>query len=420
MSKFNHLNYFFLFFLLLKIVIELYLDLRNKNHIIKNKNSIPSDFSDIINQSDHHKAVNYNITKINAGIKFSILELLIFLFWTLGGGLNFLNELILKLNLNALHSGVIIILSFSIISTIISIPKSIYYTFVIEEQFGFNKTTAKIFIVDLFKGLMLSLILGIPLLYVLLWVLESLGPMWWIYAWFLLTFFQLLIMYIHPTLIAPLFNKFIPISDNELRIKIEKLLSITGFISKGIFVKDASKRSNHGNAYFTGFGKNKRIVFFDTILKKLNHDEIISVLAHELGHFKKKHILKLITISLLSTLLGFYVLGNLYNSDYFFHAHGVSEKSNYMALLLFSLVASTYTFILTPFFSWYNRKFEFEADAFAARYSNPDHAISGLTKLYKDNASSLTPDPLYSKFYYSHPPAIERIKFLNILKTTSN
>jgi STE24 endopeptidase len=288
---------------------------------------------------------------------------------------------------------------------------------VIEEKYGFNKMTWKTFLGDMAKAGVLTLFLGTPIAYGILLIMEKLGANWWIYAFLFLTAIQLLLIFIYPTFIAPFFNKFTPLPEGEIKNKIVSLLTRCGFKSSGLFVMDASKRSGHGNAYFTGFGKNKRVVFFDTLISTLEAEEVEAVLAHELGHMKKKHVLKGMLKSFFFSFVGFAILGALKNNTAFFNGHGVQTLTDYMALTLFSMVASTYTFLLTPLSSWTSRKHEYEADQFAAENAKASKLISALVKMYKDNASSLTPDPLYSKFYFSHPPALERVSYLESLKS---
>jgi STE24 endopeptidase len=295
------------------------------------------------------------------------------------------------------------------------LPQSLYFTFVIEERFGFNKTTFQTFVLDLLKGTMLALLIGAPIAYVILWVMSIMGTHWWLYAFAFLTIIQFSLIYLYPKFIAPLFNKFTPLEDGEVKIKIEALMQRCGFHASGLFVMDASKRSGHGNAYFTGFGKNKRIVFFDTLLKSLSPLEVEAVLAHELGHMKKKHIQKALIKGLITSFLGFALLGYLKNNVFFFNGHGVQTLTDYTVLALFSMVIGTYTFFLTPINAYFSRKHEYEADYFAYENSSAEALISSLVKMYKDNASTLTPDPLYSKFYFSHPPASERVSYLESL-----
>lgn len=402
----------FLAFLCLKGLIEAYLDRRNIRHIYSNKNKVPVKFTDQISLEDHKKAANYSAEKLNTSQFFNLLGYGVLLAWTLGGGIDALNSRIRGFELSELWTGVAFIISFSIIGSLVSLPASLYNTFVVEQKWGFNKTTPKVFITDMIKGSIIGLIIGTPLIAGILWIMEKMGDYWWAYTWIFLSVFQLLMMWIYPTFIAPIFNKFEPLEEGEVKQKIEQLLGRTGFESNGLFIMDASKRSGHGNAYFTGFGKTKRIVFFDTLIKTLNADEIEAVLAHELGHFKRKHVLKLMIKAFVFSFIGLFVLGYLMKSQAFFNAHGVSSTEPYIALTLFMLVSGIYTFFITPLSSWTSRKYEFEADEFAAKHSSAKELISALVKMYKDNASTLTPDPMYSAFYHSHPPALIRVNFL--------
>jgi STE24 endopeptidase len=335
------------------------------------------------------------------------------LLWTLAGGLEWLNQATLAYGMSPIMTGIAVMLAFMLLSSLLELPFSIYSTFVIEERFGFNRTTVKTFIIDIIKGGVVAVVLGVPLLWIILWLMEKSGELWWVYAWIVWTSFSLFIMWVYPTLIAPIFNKFEPLEEGDTLDRIKQLLQRCGFSSNGIFVIDGSKRSSHGNAYFSGFGRNKRIVFFDTLLQMLNDDELEAVLAHELGHFKKKHILKGMLISIATSFAALAVLAWIMQKDWFYTALGISTPSTYMALLLFALVLPVFTFILHPIMSLFSRKNEFEADEFAAQQTRADYLIQALVGLYKENASTLTPDPLYSAFYDSHPPAPVRIAHLN-------
>lgn len=293
--------------------------------------------------------------------------------------------------------------------TLIEIPFSLYQTFVIEEKYGFNKNTIPQFIKDQLLSVSLTLGIGLPIMALILWVMDNIGSLWWFYAWLIVISFSLLMSWLFPTVIAPLFNKFSPMPEGSLRDRIENLLQRCNFNSQGIFIMDGSRRSGHGNAYFTGLGNNKRIVFFDTLIKSLDDEELEAVLAHELGHFKCKHVIKMLGASMVMTLISFAVLGWLITEDWFFDGLGVSTHSNAAALLLFMLVSPVFTTFMQPISAYFQRKFEFEADDFATRYAQGNKMISGLVKLYEENASTLTPDPLYSAFHYSHPPAAIRI-----------
>lgn len=402
----------FLGFLFTKGLIDSYLNKRNREYVLKNKNKVPEVFEDQISLEDHQKAAIYTAAKSNTGQFFYYVNFVILLGWTLGGGLDYLDKFIGSFGLSQIMTGVVYFLSFGLINMILGLPEGLYNTFVLEEKFGFNKTTAKIFILDLVKGLIVGGVIGFLFCYAVLWIMNSAGDQWWIFAWAFITIFQLILLWAYPTFIAPLFNKFSPMTDEELKDKVLDLLNRTGFESNGLFVMNASIRSSHGNAYFTGLGKNKRIVFFDTLIKTLTPNEVIAVLAHELGHFKKKHILKSMIKGFILTFIGLYILGKLSTNQMFFEMHGVSTISNHAALMLFSMISGTYLFILTPINSFFSRKNEFEADDFAKIHASADDLITALVKLYKDNASTLTPDPLYSSYYHSHPPALIRVDHL--------
>lgn len=403
----------FLVMLGISITLRLWLSYRQVRHIQAHQDAVPEAFADKISLQDHQTAADYTITKTHFGRIPMFYDAGLLLLWTIGGGLEWLDKTVISYQLDPIFTGIAVLLSYTLISAILDLPFSIYSTFVIEEKFGFNRTTVKTFITDMIKGAALGFVIGAPLLYVILWLMQQAGDMWWIYTWMVLTAFSLLMMWIYPTWIAPIFNKFEPLEDGETLNRITSLLDRCGFSSNGVFVIDGSKRSSHGNAYFSGFGKNKRIVFFDTLLKMLDDDQLEAVLAHELGHFKKKHIIKGMFISFATTLIALAILAWLMKNEWFYHALGVSTPSTYMALLLFLLVSPVFTFALSPLMSLLSRKNEFEADAFAAEQTDAKDLIQALVGLYKENASTLTPDPLYSAFYDSHPPAPVRIAHLN-------
>lgn len=403
----------FIGMLALSLVMRFWLAHRQIAHIKAHRASVPEAFVDKISLDDHQKAADYTVAKTQFGRIPLFYDAGLLLLWTLGGGLEWLDQATIGLGLSPIMTGIVVMLSFFLVSSLLELPFSIYSTFVIEERFGFNRTTVKTFITDMIKGAILALALGVPLLWVILWLMEQSGELWWVYAWLVWTAFSLLIMWIYPTIIAPIFNKFEPLEEGETLNRIQSLLQRCGFSSNGIFVIDGSKRSAHGNAYFSGFGRNKRIVFFDTLLKMLDDDQLEAVLAHELGHFKKKHIIKGILISIATTFVALALLAWLMKNEWFYTALGISTPSTYMALLLFALVLPVFTFILSPLLSIFSRKNEFEADAFAAQQTDAKHLVHALVGLYKENASTLTPDPLYSAFYDSHPPAPVRIAHLN-------
>jgi len=413
--EFKTVTYFFLTFLLLKEAIEAYLDQKNKSYVLAHRGSVPEKFKDQVDLEEHQKAADYTVAKIKLNQLFSLINFFILLGWTLGGGLEFLDRWVRGLGYSPLLLGLVFIFAYGGISLILGLPQTLYTTFVLEDKFGFNKTTPAIFIKDMIKGLGLGVLIGAPLLALILWIMQTYRNQWWVLAWAVLTIFQLFMIWAYPVLIAPLFNKFSPMEEGEVKDKVLGLLDRTGFTSNGLFVMNASLRSSHGNAYFTGLGKNKRIVFFDTLIKTLDAEEVEGVLAHELGHYKRKHVMKGVIKSILFSLVGFFILGKIYMWQPFYQGHGVSLPSDYMALILFSLVSGIYTFFLTPLNASVSRKYEFEADQFASENAKASKLITALVKLYKDNASTLTPDPTYSSYYYSHPPALERVKFLEKL-----
>ena len=404
---------FFVAMLALSVGLRFWLSYRQISHIRAHRSSVPVAFEDTISLDDHQKAADYTVAKTRFSRLPMFFDAGLLLIWTLGGGLEWLDQTITTYELNPIMTGITVMLAFMLISSLLELPFSVYSTFVIEERFGFNRTTVKTFITDIIKGAALALILGVPILWVILWLMEQAGEYWWVYAWAVWTGFSLFIMWIYPTLIAPIFNKFEPLEEGATLDRIHQLLQRCGFSSNGIFVIDGSKRSSHGNAYFSGFGRNKRIVFFDTLLKMLNDDELEAVLAHELGHFKKKHIVKSMLISIAMTFVALAILAWLMKNEWFYTALGISTPSTYMALLLFALILPVFTFVLHPLISVFSRKNEFEADAFAANQTRAEYLVQALVGLYKENASTLTPDPLYSAFYDSHPPAPVRIAHLN-------
>lgn len=403
----------FLGMLLISTLMRLYLSHRQITNVQRHRDTVPAEFEDKITIADHQKAADYTTEKVRFGRIPLFYEAILLVIWTVGGGLDWLNNSVIGFELSPILTGIIVILGYTLISSLLDLPFSIYNTFVIEEKYGFNRTTVKTFIVDIIKGSLLGLIIGVPLLYVVLWLMEQAGDLWWLYTWFVISGFSLFMMWVYPTWIAPIFNKFEPLEEGETLKRITQLLERCGFSSNGIFVIDGSKRSSHGNAYFSGFGKNKRIVFFDTLLKMLNDDELEAVLAHELGHFKKKHIIKGMAISFATTFVALAILAWLMKTEWFYSGLGISQPSTYIALLLFMLVTPVFTFMLQPLFSLLSRKNEFEADAFAAEQTKAGHLIQALVGLYRENANTLTPDPLYSSFYDSHPPAPVRIAHLN-------
>ena len=404
--------YLFIFLLITTTIFQVWLTKRHIAHIHKNKTKVPAAFSKTISISDHKKAADYTISKSNIGIIDLFIQAIFLYLITLGGGINILTDTFSNLINNQLVIGVMVIISVMLISSLIDLPLNIYKTFNIDERFGFNRMTAQIFILDLIKQSILSIVIGIPILLISLWIISNLGGLWWLWLWVFISVFNFLMLILYPTYIAPFFNKFLPLKDVKLKTKIEKLLLKCGFKSNGLFVMNGSLRSNHGNAYFTGFGNSKRIVFFDTLLEKLSHKEIEAVLAHELGHFHHNHVKKRIILMFVMSFIGLYVLGILKDSAWFYESLGVIQ-SDANGLLLFLLVSPLFIFFIRPLMAYYSRKNEFEADEYACKYSNPQDLKLSLIKLYRDNASTLTPDPLYSNFYDSHPPALERINTID-------
>lgn len=376
---------------------------------------VPDEFYEKITLEQHQKAANYTTAKLKVNHLEIVFSTLVLLFWTLGGGLGYLNNIWNALTDNTLYVGVGFVISLIVIGALIDLPFSLYRTFILEAKFGFNKTTPTIFIGDMLKGFILVLLIGAPFLYFILYLMSVMGEYWWLYVWLVLMGFSLLMLWLYPAFIAPLFNKFKPLENQTLKVKIDNLLERTGFKSDGIFVMDGSKRSSHGNAYFTGIGKNKRIVFFDTLLKDMEDQEVEAILAHELGHFHHKHIRKQMIISFLISLFGLALLGYFIKQPWFFYGLGVSDISNHVALVLFSLTIPMFSFAIEPISNSLSRKHEFEADSFAAKHTNANDLISSLVKLYRDNASTLTPDSLYSAFHDSHPDASIRINHLKRL-----
>ena len=402
----------FLSFLAISVVVQFWLSQRHLAYVTSNKDKVPDAFSDKISLDAHQKAADYTTTNTRIGIFELAVSTAFLLIWTLGGGLNLLDQLWRGVEYSPIVTGIGVILSAMLIMGLLEIPMSIYHTFVVEERFGFNRTTPRLFAIDTIKNTLITLAIGTPLIWVFLWLMENAGSLWWFYAWAVWMGFTLFMMWAFPAFIAPLFNKFNPLDDEDLATRIQNLLERCGFKSKGIFVMDGSRRSAHGNAYFTGLGANKRIVFFDTLIKSLNPDEIEAVLAHELGHFKRKHVQKRIGVTFITSLIGLALLGWLMQQDWFYHGLGVQESSTYIALMLFMFVSPVFTFFMHPIMSFFSRKHEFEADDFAAMQTNARDLITALVKLYEENANTLTPDPLYSAFHDSHPPASVRVAHL--------
>ncbi|MDH5649791.1 MAG: M48 family metallopeptidase [Gammaproteobacteria bacterium] len=408
----NSFSVIFLSLLTAALATQLWLSRRHIRHILAHRNKVPEAFAGKISLEAHQKAAAYSTAKARFGMIEDTLSALFLILWTVAGGLNLLDSGWRQMDWGPIATGTAFMLSAFFVMAIIDLPSSLYSTFVLEERFGFNKTTARVFFTDLAKQAALALLLGTPLLLAVLWLMESMGKNWWLYVWLLWTGFSLFMLWAYPVFIAPLFNKFRPLEQESVRDRIQSLLDRTGFRSRGIFVMDGSRRSAHGNAYFTGFGKNKRIVFFDTLLESLADTEIEAVLAHELGHFKRKHVTKRMILTFSLSLAGLALLGWLINQGWFYTGLGMNHQSTYGALMLFMLVGPVFSFFLHPLFAWASRKHEFEADDFAAQHTDAQQLINALVKMYEENAATLTPDPLHSIFYDSHPPAPVRVAHL--------
>lgn len=403
----------FLCFIIVNHLFEVYLSRRQIETLHRHRGDVPVEFRDFLGLADHQKAISYATSRLKLGQWRLGWDVLLLVYWfPLRGA----EKLYLSLPQIGIHREVLFLVLFLLIQSLINLPWSIYSTFSLEEKYGFNRSTPKLFIVDRLKGLVLGAVLGAPLLYGILFIYNSTGRWWWLVSFLFMTAFQFILVWLYPTYIAPLFNKFKPLEADDLKHGIENLVTRAGFTAKEVFVMDASKRSSHGNAYFTGFGKNKRVVFFDTLIKDLGTNEVLAILAHELGHMKLKHIPKSLVTSLVLSFIGFWLMGEASNANWFYSGHFVRIISPGVLLLLFTQVLPVYTFWFGPISSWISRKREFEADAYAAGETKAQDLISGLLKLYQQNASPVVTDPLYSGFYHSHPPALERIKKLESFK----
>jgi len=396
---------------------KLWLARRHLTHIAAHRAEVPAAFREKIQLGDHQKAADYTMAKTRLGILSALFDAALLLAFTVGGGIQSIADFSSAWFSAPLAQGMAVIVAVLLLSSLLEAPFNIFQTFVIEARFGFNKMTFALYLIDALKGLLIGALLGLPLLFSVLWLMERMGSYWWLYVWLVWVTFSLLILFIYPSFIAPLFNKFTPMQNEAMKTRIEALLERCGFTAQGLFVMDGSKRSAHGNAYFTGFGKTKRIVFFDTLLKHLSINEIEAILAHELGHFKRRHVIKRIALTFVLSLGFLWLLGLLMQTNWFYQGLGVTPSgqashSTALALLLFFMVLPVFSFLLSPVMSALSRKHEFEADAYAAQQTASTDLISALVKLYQDNASTLTPDPLYSTFYDSHPPAMVRIAHL--------
>jgi STE24 endopeptidase len=402
--------------LVLGLLVRTVLASRQIRHVARNRDTVPAAFSNTISLAAHQKAADYTISKSRFGLLETAIEAALLLGWTLLGGLDWLNQTLLAALGPGMWQQLALVAAFVVIGGLITLPLGLYSTFRIEERFGFNKMTVSLWLADLFKGALVGAVVGLPIAALMIWLMGAAGTTWWLWAWGVWMAFNLLALVLYPTVIAPMFNKFEPLSDETLKARVNALMQRCGFAAKGLFVMDGSKRSAHANAYFTGFGAAKRVVFFDTLLQQLSPGEIDAVLAHELGHYKRRHILKRIALMFALSLVGFALLGWVSSQAWFYSGLGVTPSmeapNDALALLLFLMVVPLFTFFLSPLMAQLSRRHEFEADAYAMAQTSGNDLASALLKLYKDNASTLTPDPLYARFYYSHPPASERLSRL--------
>jgi STE24 endopeptidase len=399
----------FLAFFILTFGLKLWLALRQLRHVYLHRETPPAAFAASVTGEEHRKAADYTLAKTRLSLLHLALDGALLLAFTLGGGLQWLHDLIAGRVSGPLWQGVALLLALSALLSLAETPLALWRQFRIEARFGFNRQTLAGYFADLAKQALLGLALGTPLLLLVLWLMGRMGEAWWLWVWLAWMAFNLLVLAVYPTLIAPLFNKFTPLADDGLRRRIEALLARTGFKTSGVFVMDGSRRTSHGNAYFTGLGKSKRIVFFDNLLQQLAPEQVEAVLAHELGHYRRRHIAKRIVLLFGLSLALLWVLAQFKEASWFYQGLQVAAQTDATALALFFLVMPVFLFPLSPLMSLYSRKHEFEADAFAAEHARPGDLVAALVRLYRDNAATLTPDPVYSLFYDSHPKATERI-----------
>lgn len=397
-------------FLLFSLLVRSALMLRQIRHVALRRERVPAAFADSISLDAHQRAADYTGERMRLAIADAVVGAALVVALTVGGGLQWIHDQwAAVLTAGGIAHGVALLGSLAVLSWLVDLPFGLYRTFVVEKRFGFNRMTPGLFVADALKGGAIAAVVGLPLLAGVLWLMGAMGNLWWLWVWVVWLAFNLLVLLIWPTFIAPLFNKFTPLADEALKARVEALLKRCGFQSKGLFVMDGSRRSAHGNAYFTGFGAAKRIVFFDTLLAKLQPEEVEAVLAHELGHFRHRHIVKRLAVLAPSALALFALLGWLMETSWFYAGLGMQNGGTAVALALFSLVLPAFTFPLAPLASHWSRTHEFEADRYAAQQTRAADLVGALVKLYRDNAATLTPDPLYSRFFDSHPPAAIRI-----------
>ena len=396
------------------LVIKLWLASRQIRHVAQHRALVPGPFAAIVSLDAHQKAADYTIAKARIGLFEMAFGAALLLGWTMLGGLDALNQSLLHWIGSGFWQQLALLAAFVLIGAVLDLPWTLYQTFVIEQRFGFNRMSVGLWLQDLAKSSLIAAAVGLPMAGAILWLMGAAGATWWLWAWALWMGFNLLLLLIYPTFIAPLFNKFAPLDDASLKARVDALMQRCGFAAKGLFVMDGSRRSAHANAYFTGFGRSKRVVFFDTLLARLTGPEVDAVLAHELGHFKHKHIVQRVLSLFGLSLVGFALLGWLATQTWFYTGLGVQPALNptndALALLLFMLAVPTFGFFIAPLFAQISRRHEFQADAYAMAQTSGHDLSSALLKLYQDNASTLTPDPLFVRFYYSHPPASERLR----------
>lgn len=404
-------------FLLAGLAVKFWLASRQVRFVARHRDAVPPPFDATVSLAAHQKAADYTIAKSRIGLAETAFSAAVLVGWTLLGGLNALNALLVDWLGTGLWQQLALFAAFALIGGLLELPFSLYQTFVVEQRFGFNKMTWKLWFADLVKTTLLGVAIGAPIAALILWLMGAAGPSWWLWAWAVWMGFNLLLLVVYPTFIAPLFNKFKPLDDETLKARVTALMQRCGFSAKGLFVMDGSRRSAHANAYFTGFGAAKRVVFYDTLLAKLSPGEVDAVLAHELGHFRHKHIIKRIVMMFALSLAGFALLGWLSSRTWFYTGLGVTPNlqgpNDALALLLFLLAMPVFTYFISPLMAQLSRRHEFEADAYAVTQTSGRDLGNALLKLYEDNASTLTPDPVYVKFYYSHPPASERLARLH-------
>lgn len=405
--------------LLVSLAVKFWLATRQMRHVARHRSAVPAPFAGTVTLAAHQRAADYTIARGRFGLLQTAFSTLLLLAWTLLGGLDALNEAVrdaVQPRFGDMAYQLALVGAFALIGALLELPFDVYNTFRIEQRFGFNRMTWRMLAGDLAKGLLVSVVIGLPLLALILWIMGATGRWWWLWAWAAWTGFQLLILVLYPTLIAPLFNKFEPLPDESLKARVQGLMARCGFAAKGLFVMDGSRRSAHANAYFTGLGAAKRVVFFDTLLAKLTPAEVEAVLAHELGHFRHRHVHKRMAVMFAVSLAGLALLGWLSGQTWFYTGLGVMPNlqapNDALALLLFLLAVPPLSFLLGPLAARSSRKHEFEADAYACAQADGRDLASALLKLHEDNASTLTPDPVYVRFYYSHPPASERLAAL--------